>query len=64
MLELINLIIMHLAVGTSFAIIVPTAIMSVFTHYKHKAVDFGILKTFTEFLFFGVINWNYFLQHI
>ncbi len=31
--------VMHLAVGTSFAIIVPTAIMSVFTHYKHQAVD-------------------------
>ena len=27
-------IIMHLAVGTSFAIIVPTAMMSVYTHYK------------------------------
>ena len=36
--------IMHLAVGTSFAIIVPTAIMSVFTHYKHKAVDFRVIN--------------------
>ena len=36
--------IMHLAVGTSFAIMIPTAIMSVYTHYKHKAVDFDILK--------------------
>ena len=38
--------IMHLAVGTSFAIIVPTAIMSVFTHYKHQAVDFTVIKTY------------------
>ena len=37
-------IIMHLAVGTSFAIIVPTAMMSVYTHYKHKAVDLSIVN--------------------
>ena len=43
---------MHLAVGTSFAIMVPTAMMSVFTHYKHKAVDFGILKKLMEYLLF------------
>ena len=47
--------IMHLAVGTSFAIIVPTAIMSVFTHYKHQAVDFGVLKTYGIFVVLGVI---------
>ena len=47
--------IMHLAVGTSFAIIVPTAMMSVFTHYKHKAVDFGVVKTYGIFVVLGVI---------
>ena len=47
--------IMHLAVGTSFAIIIPTAIMSVYTHYKHKAVDFTILKTYGIFVVVGVI---------
>ena len=31
--------IMHLAVGTSFAIIIPTSIVSVITHRKHKSVD-------------------------
>ena len=46
---------MHLAVGTSFAIIIPTAIMSVYTHYKHKAVDFTILKTYGIFVVVGVI---------
>ena len=46
---------MHLAVGTSFAIMVPTAMMSVFTHYKHKAVDFEVLKTYGIFVITGVI---------
>ena len=47
--------IMHLAVGTSFAIMIPTAIMSVYTHYKHKAVDFDILKSYGIFVVTGVI---------
>ena len=46
---------MHLAVGTSFSIIVPTAIMSVFTHYKHGAVDFSILRSYGLFVVIGVI---------
>ena len=48
-------LIMHLSVGTSFAIIVPTAMMSVYTHYKHKAVDLNILKTYGTFVVIGVI---------
>ncbi len=48
-------IIMHLAVGTSFAIIVPTAMMSVYTHYKHKAVDLSIVKSYGIFVIIGVI---------
>ena len=52
--------IMHLAVGTSFAIIVPTAIMSVFTHYKHQAVDFGVIKTYGIFVVIGVIIGSFF----
>ena len=52
--------IMHLAVGTSFAIIVPTAIMSVFTHYKHQAVDFSIVKTYGIFVVIGVIIGSFF----
>ena len=53
--------IMHLAVGTSFAIIVPTAIMSVFTHYKHKAVDFGVVRTYGIFVVIGVIIGTFFV---
>ena len=47
--------IMHSAVGTSFAIMIPTAMMSVYTHYKHKAVDFDILKSYGIFVVAGVI---------
>ena len=46
---------MHLSVGTSFAIIVPTAMMSVYTHYKHKAVDLNILKSYGIFVVIGVV---------
>ena len=56
--------IMHLAVGTSFAIIVPTAIMSVFTHYKHQAVDFGVIKTYGIFVVIGVIIGAFFAAYM
>ena len=47
--------IMHLAVGTSFAIIIPTSIASVLTHHKFKAVDFIIVKSYGLFVVIGVI---------
>ena len=47
--------IMHLAVGTSFAIIVPTSTVSVLTHNKLKAVDFGVVKSYGLFVVIGVI---------
>ena len=47
--------IMHLAVGTSFAIIVPTSTVSVLTHHKFKAVDFNIVKSYGMFVISGVI---------
>ena len=46
---------MHLAVGTSFSIIIPTSIISTMTHMKYKAVDFKIVKTFGIFVVLGVI---------
>ena len=46
---------MHLAVGTSFAIIIPTSIVSVLTHQKFKAVDFDIVKNYGSFVILGVI---------
>ena len=46
---------MHLAVGTSFSIIIPTSIVSVMTHHKFKAVDFDIVKSYGGFVVTGVI---------
>ena len=47
--------IMHLAVGTSFSIIVPTSISSVLTHNKYNSVDFNVVKSFGLFVVIGVI---------
>ena len=47
--------VMHLAVGTSFSIIIPTAVVSVYTHYKYSAVDLNIVKNYGPFVIFGVI---------
>ena len=46
---------MHLAVGTSFAIIIPTSTVSVLTHHKFKAVDFSIVKSYGIYVITGVI---------
>jgi uncharacterized membrane protein YfcA len=34
--------VMHLAVGTSFGILIPTSIVSVLTHIKHKDLNYRI----------------------
>lgn len=47
---------MHLAVGTSFSIIIPTSIVSVLTHKKNKSVDVSIIKTYGIFVIFGVLT--------
>ena len=47
--------VMHLAVGTSFAIIIPTSIFSVLTHHKFNAVDFNVVKSYGVFVIGGVI---------
>ena len=47
--------IMHLAVGTSFSIIIPTSLVSIYTHNKHKAVDKNIVKSYGIFVISGVI---------
>ena len=47
--------IMHLALGTSFSIIIPNSIISTMTHMKFKAVDFSIVRTFGIFVAFGVV---------
>ncbi len=45
---------MHLAVGTSFSIIIPTSLVSVLTHKKHKSVDINIIKSYGFFVIVGV----------
>ena len=52
--------VMHLAVGTSFAIIIPTSIVSVLTHHKFKAVDFNVVKSYGIFVVLGVIIGTFF----
>jgi len=46
---------MHLAVGTSLAIIIPTSIISTLTHKEHDAVDFNMVKSFGIFILIGVL---------
>ena len=46
---------MHLAVGTSLAIIIPTSIISTKTHMEHDAVYFKMVKSFGLFILIGVI---------
>ena len=47
--------VMHMAIGTSFLIIIPNSIISTMTHMKFKAVDFSLVKTFGIFVMVGVI---------
>ena len=47
--------IMHLAVGTSFSIIIPTSLVSVLTHKKNKFVDNRIIKNYGLFVIIGVL---------
>ncbi len=54
-LNIDTIYLMHLAVGTSFSIIIPTSIVSVMTHHQHKAVDFEIVKDYGIFVIIGVI---------
>ena len=46
---------MHLSVGTSLAIIIPTSIISTKTHMEYDAVDFKMVKSFGLFILAGVI---------
>ena len=46
---------MHLSVGTSLAIIIPTSIISTKTHMEYDAVDFRMIRSFGIFILLGVI---------
>ena len=47
---------MHISVGTSLAIIVPTSIISAKTHMENNAVDVNLVKSFGIFIVLGVIG--------
>lgn len=47
---------MHISVGTSLAIIVPTSIISAKTHMEHRAVDINLVKSFGIFIVLGVVG--------
>ena len=45
---------MHIAVGTSLAIVAPTVLSSAYCHYKRKSIDTTILRRWSLFLMTGV----------
>lgn len=48
-------VLMHLAVGTSLATIIPTSIVSARAHHKRGGVDFDLLKSWGPTIFVGVV---------
>jgi len=50
-----HMFVMHMAIGTSFSIIIPNSVISTMTHMKFKAVDFSLVRTFGTFVVIGVI---------
>ena len=59
-----NSFIMHLAVGTSFSIIIPTSIASTLTHMKYKAVNLDIVKSYGIFVTLGVVIGTIFASNL
>ncbi|MHA6288301.1 sulfite exporter TauE/SafE family protein [Maricaulis sp. CAU 1757] len=47
--------IMHVAVGTSLAVIVATSLRSVSAHAKHDAVDFAVLRAWVPWIVTGTL---------
>ncbi|MEL0242439.1 MAG: sulfite exporter TauE/SafE family protein [Pelagibacteraceae bacterium] len=56
--------IMHLSLGTSLAIIIPTSIMSTKTHMEFNAVDFKLIKSFGLFVAGGVLFGTVFASNL
>jgi uncharacterized membrane protein YfcA len=47
--------VMHVAVGTSLAVIVATSLRSVSSHAKHDAVDFKVLRAWAPWIVVGTL---------
>ncbi|WP_340149626.1 sulfite exporter TauE/SafE family protein [uncultured Sneathiella sp.] len=45
----------HVAIGTSLAVIIPTSISSARSHYKKGSIDTALLKSWGPVIFIGVI---------
>ena len=56
--------IMHLSLGTSLAIIIPTSVMSTKTHMKYNAVDFKLIKSFGIFVAIGILLGTFFASNL
>lgn len=48
-------LLMHMAIATSLAIIIPTSIVSAISHMKYKAVNFDLVKTFGLSVAIGIL---------
>ncbi|NIV17379.1 MAG: TSUP family transporter [Woeseiaceae bacterium] len=46
---------MHIAVGTSLAVIIPTSISSAAAHYRRDAIDFDVIRFWSPLIFAGAI---------
>ena len=57
-------IIMHLSLGTSLAIIIPTSVMSAKTHYQFKAINFDLIKSFGVFIVLGIFAGTFMATHL
>jgi uncharacterized protein len=55
---------MHMAVGTSLAVIVATSLRSVTSHVKHGAVDFAVLRTWIPWIVLGALIGGYVADNI
>jgi uncharacterized membrane protein YfcA len=51
-----NTMMMHVAVGTSLAIIVPTGLSSFYAHYKKGSIDRGIIMQIGAGILVGVVS--------
>ncbi len=48
-------VVMHVAVGTSLAIIVPTSLMSARAHHRRGVLDFAVLRLWMPFIVIGTL---------
>lgn len=55
-------IIMHAAVGTSLATIIPTSISSALAHHRRDSIDLGVLRRWSPFIILGAGSGG-FLSH-